>query len=160
MAAPPLDFCENESKTIPLSGRLSGADSNGIWSETSLFPSSSGAFNPLSGIFKTDGQAPGTYIFAYTVIGKLPCPDAVTEVKVIIHKTPTADAGIDKVLICGDPIQTLGGTGTSVINMQHLWSLNGQPVAYSPEYEASMIGTYSLLVTSNFGCTALDYANV
>ncbi len=160
LAAPPLDFCENESKTIPLSGRLSGADSNGIWSETSLFPSSSGAFNPLSGIFKTDGQAPGTYIFAYTVIGKLPCPDAVTEVKVIIHKTPTADAGIDKVLICGDPIQTLGGTGTSVINMQHLWSLNGQPVAYSPEYEASMIGTYSLLVTSNFGCTALDYVNV
>ncbi len=160
IAAVPVNFCAGENEVVSLSTLLIGADPGGEWNESSQFPSTGGAFDPNSGTFNVVNQLPGTYTFAYVIMGAGPCPDDMTTVEVIIEANPIADAGSTSTIDCTMPSAQIGGSGTSVgSDFMHTWTtINGvlmnpnQPIA-----TAGAAGTYVLTVVNILtGCSATD----
>lgn len=102
-------------------------------------------------------SAPGTYILS--VRDRTTQCDATAEVVVVADTlAPTADAGQDIDLGCGDPI-TIGGTATDLgANFNYAWTLNGTEVANgSATTNIENPGTYMLTVLNmSNGCTATD----
>lgn len=154
--------CQGEDQTVILSSLLQGADAGGTWFEISQIPSANGAFNPVTGTFRTLGQVAGEYRFEYRLSGGGVCPDAATQVSFLIHPTPVADAGPDQILDCAVTSVELGGTG--VQGMQYSWSLAGSgPIAGAngPLLTVDEAGVYHLDVTDASGnCSAFDEATV
>ena len=107
------EYCENEIAMVNLATLINGEDPNGMWTETSPFPSQGGAFNALAGTFNTDQQAPGTYSFRYEVNSTGICPDDASDVSVIIHPLPIAQIQNAGVLDCSHPLTSLDATGSS-----------------------------------------------
>ncbi len=155
--------CSGESFTYNLPDLIAGADAGGVWTETSVFPSTAGAFDATNATFNSDGQITGTYRFQYSITSNA-CPDATTEVEIIIEPTPVADAGEDIALNCDEAIATLGGTLTSTgLDFQYNWILpNGSStVTETPFLETDTEGTYLLEVTNtNNGCSSNDQVEV
>lgn len=156
----PAELCQGVAQTFNLNNMLVGADPGGVWTETSTIPSSGGAFNAANGTFSTAGQAPQTYRFRYTVTPNAPCPVDYTEVQVIIHPLPIADAGPDDVLTCDEPQLSLGGNSSTGAGITYKWTaasgvFPGQADVLHPQI--SVPGTYTLTVTNNqTGCSASD----
>ena len=74
---------------------------------------------------------------------------------------PTADAGVDTALICGDTVLVLDGANSSVgSDFEYLWTTsNGNIVTDSSDIDITINtgGTYELIVTNtDNGCTASD----
>lgn len=71
---------------------------------------------------------------------------SITQFSTIIHPRPIVD--IDDQVICLDNLPLIVSANTNDINDQYLWSTNET----TPEIEITEIGTYSVTVTSLFGC--------
>ena len=81
----PISTCNENGGAVNLNDLLSGADAGGVWTETTVPPSSGLSGNQFDGT----GQAAGIYTFRYTVSGTN-CPDAFTEVMVTVDEPLTA----------------------------------------------------------------------
>ena len=157
-AAAPLAYCVGTAQLVPLATLLNGADPGGQWTETSVKPSSPGAFQAAAGTFQTSGQTAGTYTFRYTVQAAAPCPSQSATVTVILNALPVADAGPDQTISCTQTTATLGGPNTSAGT--YSWTLQGTPAGNSAQISTANGGTYTLLVTNAAGCTASDAVTV
>ncbi|MCB0707331.1 MAG: gliding motility-associated C-terminal domain-containing protein, partial [Saprospiraceae bacterium] len=159
-----LTFCASESAVVTLSDMLVGADGGGTWTETSLQPSTGGAFNAFAGTFNITGQNAATYTFNYTVTPNAPCVASSASVTVVINDLPNADAGSDFVLTCFDDVTNIGGTSSSGPNITYEWSaavgvFPGD--ATLPNPEISVPGIYTLTVTDeSTGCFASDQVEI
>lgn len=97
----------------------------------------------------------------YTVIAQLgSCIPDTSTVTVIVHQLPTVDAGPNQTILAGTQAQ-LEATGTLID--KYLWSppnflsceTCGNPIS-TPSYSQ----TYTVTVTSDFGCKAYDTVRV
>ncbi|MFN0214683.1 MAG: gliding motility-associated C-terminal domain-containing protein [Saprospiraceae bacterium] len=157
----PEVLCAGQSQLIPLGTLISGEDAGGIWAETSVVPSSSGAFNMSNGTFNTNGQLAGTYTFRYSLQAAAPCQSQSTTVSVTIHPSPTADAGSDQLLDCHQNMATLGGPGTTIGNgILYTWTLAGVEIDTVAQLNSDQAGIYTLQVSNAFGCTDTDIVNL
>ncbi|MBL7829172.1 MAG: hypothetical protein JNJ57_21230, partial [Saprospiraceae bacterium] len=153
----PVELCAGNAQTIQLGTLITGEDAGGTWAETSAFPSGAGAFNASSGAFNPSNQAPGLYIFRYTVTAALTCPNQTSMASVEIHPVPIADAGPDALINCQTNSVTLGGPTTSAgAGLAYEWTSGNTPVGNSIQHTTSQSGTYQLSVTNAFGCTDTD----
>ncbi|MDO8366938.1 MAG: gliding motility-associated C-terminal domain-containing protein [Saprospiraceae bacterium] len=157
----PIALCAGQSQLIPLGTLISGEDAGGIWAETSVAPSGSGAFNMNAGTFNTNGQLAGTYTFRYSLQAAAPCPSQSTTVTVTIHPSPVADAGSDQLLDCHQNVATLGGPGTTIGNGIHYsWTSAGVEIDTFAQLTSDQAGNYTLQVANAFGCTHTDMASI
>ena len=157
----PVTLCAGQSQIIQLGNLIGGEDAGGIWAETSVLPSSSGAFNMNNGSFNTNAQIAGTYTFRYSLQATAPCVSQASTVTVTIHPSPVADAGPDQLLDCHQNLGTLGGPGTTMGNGIHYsWTLAGVLMDTLAQLTSDQAGTYTLLVSNAFGCTRTDMVNI
>lgn len=146
-----LAYCDDEVLSLDLDNQLMGADPNGTWT---------GPAGVVPGGSVSIGVLPaGTYPFTYTVNGTAPCPSDEATVNLTIHPVPVADAGNDENLNCDITSVTLGGNGTTP-NLTYAWTGNGLSDPQSATPTATQPGTYTLTVTSAFGCSASDEVEV
>jgi hypothetical protein len=156
-----LAFCQGSEQVAALGSVLDGESTGGTWTELSASPSTGGAFSPAAGTFSVKNQAPGQYRFRYAVFGTAPCPNASSEVLVLIHPTPLADAGTDKTLTCNQPTATIGTSGSSSgTGIQYQWTLQGADVAQTATTSVTEGGTYALVVSNAFGCSHADEVSI
>ena len=156
-------LCENEPQTIYLPDLLSGAQSGGLWKETSDFPSTPGAFNAHDAIFNTQGQHPGVYRFQYLAPGLPPCFNDSVVASIRILPAPVADAGPDVLLDCEQPVVLLGGPATTTgAGISYQWLRNGIPatVGDAPVLQADTAGIFTLRVLNQYECSANDDVRV
>ncbi|MBK7939391.1 MAG: hypothetical protein IPJ82_20925 [Lewinellaceae bacterium] len=157
----PVELCSGVSLPLQLINFLTDPDLNGQWTETSSPPSQPGGFIAATGTFFTAGQAAGTYTFDYRVNGQAPCPDDVATVTVHILALPVADAGEDKAINCDQTTLLLGGSNTSTgSDITYDWQVNGNSIGSTAQLFTGNAGTYTLIVSSNAGCSASDAATV
>ena len=157
----PVTLCAGQSQLIQLGNLIGGEDAGGIWAETSVLPSSSGAFNGNNGTFNTNAQLAGTYTFSYSLQASAPCVSQSTSVIVTIQPSPLADAGSDQLLDCHQDMATLGGAGTTLGNgIQYSWTLSGVEVGTDAALTSDQAGVFTLLVSNAFGCTQTDIVNI
>src|SRR5690606_14319588 len=79
---------------------------------------------------------------------------STTQFGVIIHPRPVVD--IPDQIICLDNLPLLVSANTNNSTDTYLWSTNET----TPEINISTIGTYSVTVTTEFGCTTTQVFNV
>jgi gliding motility-associated-like protein len=153
-----VEFCEGDNQLIDLNNLLDGADSGGLWAESSVPASTGGAFDAANATFSTGNQPAQVYTFTYTVTGGA-CPDDTAEASVQIQPTPVADAGADQLLDCTMGMTSLGGSGTTA-GQTYLWTSNNPDAIIADPAasitEVSSPGTYTLEVTSSAGCSDTD----
>ncbi|GJM31862.1 MAG: hypothetical protein DHS20C18_08630 [Saprospiraceae bacterium] len=87
-AMPTLEICNGVDTVINLIDRVQGAEPGGIWVETSVPPSTGGAFDPTNGTLSAGQLTPGDYQFEYQLTGAIPCPNASVSIDILIHPTP------------------------------------------------------------------------
>ncbi|MEZ4925372.1 MAG: proprotein convertase P-domain-containing protein [Saprospiraceae bacterium] len=157
MAGLPEELCAGMNESIVLNNLIIGEDAGGTWSESSVIPSGSGAFNPNAGTFITTGQLPGTYTFEYMIEANLPCPDETSTATIHILQTPQADAGLDQLINCHQDSALLGGPGTTAgPGIEYMWEINGQIIDSSIQVYVTESGNYLLNVTNELGCSSQD----
>jgi len=157
----PVAFCVGTALPVQLANLLTDADPGGQWTDISTVPALPGGFNAQTGTFFTDGQPAGTYRFRYTRSSLAPCPSDEAVVEIVMNPLPVANAGEDKALNCNQTTTILGGPGTSSgAGITYNWTLNGAYNANTQTLLTSEPGTYELVVTNGFGCTASDAATV
>ena len=113
VASAPVAFCVGDNQLVDLDAMITGADANGVWTETSAVPSVGGAFNSVNGTFNTQNQASGNYTFQYTLTSVGVCPDDASTVSVVMNLIPKAIAFPNGELDCTNTTQTLDATGSS-----------------------------------------------
>ncbi|MCI5084104.1 MAG: gliding motility-associated C-terminal domain-containing protein [Saprospiraceae bacterium] len=161
----PSSLCEGTAETIDLFDLVIGGDAGGVWSETSATPSTGGAFNATNGTLNTGNLDPGTYTFEYLLTANAPCDNESVEVSVVVYGEPVADAGETQELTCNMGMVNIGGMNTSSgAGITYQWTAEdpGNIIA-NPSIafpEISQPGTYTLVVTNEFGCTATDQVTV
>lgn len=161
-AAAPMHFCTSNAQVVSLPTLINGEDPGGAWVESSPIPSTGSAFNAAAATFDATNQAPGTYIFIYSIQGQGTCTDVATNVTVVIDPSPTADAGADQSIDCTNESVTLGGASSS--GLQYQWTAaNGSPIA-NPTASSISVGAadiYTLQVTNTAtGCSVSDQVTV
>ncbi|MBK8429341.1 MAG: proprotein convertase P-domain-containing protein [Lewinellaceae bacterium] len=157
----PVAFCVGTDLPVQLSNLLTDADPGGQWTEISTVPALPGGFNAQTGTFFTNGQPAGTYRFRYTRNSPAPCPSDEAVVEIVMNPLPVADAGEDQALNCNQTTTILGGPGTSSgAAITYIWELNGANTADTKTLLTSEPGTYVLVVTNGFSCSASDAATV
>ncbi len=164
-AVAPQRLCAGADVSIVLSDLLVGSSPGGTWTETSALPSTGGAFNPANGMFRTLGQAAGTYLFTYTVSGPVPCPQDQATVTVLLEPAPRADAGPDQLLTCNMGMVSIGGNQTDTgPGISYLWSSTTPGVvianATARIIEVAQPGVYRLVATNAAGCVGTDEVEV
>ena len=78
----------------------------------------------------------------------------ITSFDIIIHPKPVLDIGSQ--LICLDDLPLFVSANTNQVGDTYLWSTNQT----TPEIEITDIGTYSVTVTSPYGCETIEYFTV
>ncbi len=154
-----FEFCENETATVDLFTALSDADSGGMWADISANPVADfDANNPL---IDTENLAAGIYEFTYTQDNAEPCQDETSIVTLEIHALPVADAGEDMTLTCETSATLLGGENTSTgSGFTYAWYVTDGAFSTEINPETAEGGTYTLVVTNAFGCTASDAVTI
>ncbi len=143
-----FSFCDQLDTTIQLAQMLAGADSGGIWTDSTGNIINGGTFQLLP-------FQPGTHSFTYFVTATPPCQDDEAIVEVIIAPHPVADAGEDSELGCGFTEVVIGGVGTTS-GAFYQWT-GGNVVEPNNRFtETFEPGNYILTVTNQFGCTDND----
>lgn len=91
-------ICNSSGSTVDLNSILVGASTGGNWSETTT----SGSFNPTTGVFDASGLSVGTYSFTYDVAPSGSCPGDQALFDVVVESTLTA--GTDNAAqLCNGP---------------------------------------------------------
>ncbi|UKN03841.1 PKD domain-containing protein [Paracrocinitomix mangrovi] len=145
-------ICNTAGNTVDLNSLLSGADSGGVWAETT----SSGQFNTSNGGFDVSNLSGGDYTFTYTVSAIAPCVLDVSGFTVTVNENPPVDAGTD-VEACENANNILTGSGAGS-NGVYVWDNNvtdGLPFIQN-------VGTitYTVTGTDAFGCSNTDQVDV
>ncbi len=161
-AEPPLNTCANNSTTIDLNTLLTGQDTGGNWAETSVIPSTGGAFTPVPGTFNPFGQLQGTYTFEYSHTGGAFCPNDAETVTIIIGQ-PDANAINDGPTCSGGWVVLFEDGGDAVS-----WSWDGPGALLNPNSQSpnlsnvqpSDAGTYAVTITDVNGCSAVATTEV
>lgn len=162
VATDPLRICLDDAQVVTLSDLFDGEDQGGTWTETSMSPSTGGAFDALAGTFNTQGQLANQYLFTYSFTGTPPCPPTSQVVEIVIEELPVADAGADDELTCDITTITIGGNSTTGANIAYVWIYDDgvnpvSEVGNGSTYEATLPGTYTLTVTNtNTNCSDSD----
>ncbi|NOQ73929.1 MAG: T9SS type B sorting domain-containing protein [Crocinitomix sp.] len=137
------DLCSSVGTMLDLNTLLTGADLGGTWTELT----GSGAFDPVTGEFVSDGLPPGDYVFRYEV-SAAPCADDEADIIVTVLTDPIIDAGPDQIM-CLEDIVTVSGSG----GVSYVWDggvLDGLP--FSP----AATTTYTVTGTDASGCFSTD----
>jgi gliding motility-associated-like protein len=153
-----INICSNLDTTINLANLLRGADLGGIWSESSMTLSTTGAFNAAISTFRTLNQQTASYRFNYLLkpAANSVCTPDTSFISINILPTPTADAGADKTITCNEPAATIGGNTQLGRNIQILWSsVSGSIGGNSPTQEVRQADTYTIRATEG-GCFSTD----
>ncbi len=157
-------FCEYETGTVTLADLLDDEDAGGMWSESSIIPSTGGAFDDVNGTFTIDGQAPGSYTFVYSFDANGPCPGDMETVEVIIEAEPMADAGPDGFTDCTNLTATIGNLAGSSQGPEfnYYWvDSNGDTISTDMPFETDLGGVYTLIVENgDTGCFAEDMVEI
>ncbi len=153
------EFCLGATDVVNLFDRLDSESTGGVWSVVS---GGSAGFNAATGTFNLTGRPAGTYIFKYSFTNQAPCPNDEEEVTIKINPLPVADAGLDKNIDCTVQSAVLGtdltSTGTNIV---YEWKLNGNVIASTIKYTATMGGDYTLSVMDTVTkCTSSDMVKV
>ena len=141
---------------IILDGSFSsiGNEFNYEWQTSSTGNILSGENTPQSSI-----NATGNYDLIVMDISN-GCRDTASVQVMIDTIAPTANAGLDMQLDCGNASILLDGTASTSDNVQYQWStFNGMMVSgqQTPTLEVSTGGVYTLTIQSDLnGCTATD----
>jgi large repetitive protein len=145
----PVNYCLNES-TVPLTAN----GTNLLWYTTATGGTgSTSAPRPSS---SAEGNT--TYYVSQTANG---CESQRAIIIVSVKPLPIANAGFDKKIFPGQPVQ-LNGTTNSVTNTA-FWTPNVNITnanTFTPTVAPVFSLNYTLTVTSADGCTAKDIANV
>jgi gliding motility-associated-like protein len=153
-----INICAGLDTTINLTNLLRGADLGGAWSESSMTPSTGGAFSAVARTFKSINQVTGAYRFGYLVspAATSTCPPDTAYVNVNILPTPTTDAGPDKTITCTEPSVVIGGNTQLGRNILIQWSsLGGSLSGNNPTQEVRQADTYTIRATEG-GCFSTD----
>ena len=151
-----LDICSPNAPIVNLYNEITGEDTGGQWTETTVPSSSSGAFDPIAGTFDPNGEAPGQYSFVYTVNSVDPCPPDFSLVVVNIFQTPTAEVS------SGTSVCNLTANG-SIVNFENLVTAGDQSGSWndddgtgvdlsnliSVDFNGILPGNYSFTYTTN-----------
>jgi hypothetical protein len=150
------ELCAGSGTPVPLSNLLTNTQNGGTWQAVTQVPA--GALNPNTGALQTTNMTAGTYEFKYQISATAPCPSDEVSVSVEIHPIPIADAGTDQEIDCIVQEAQLGGSGTTNgAGVSYDWTLNNTALPdTSKQITTTLEGTYNLLVTNQFGCTATD----
>lgn len=157
----PATYCAGDDEVVALTDLITGEDLNGTWKETSVVPSQGTAFNASNGTFATKTQTAGTYTFEYAIESNNACPDAATEVTVVINPLPSVVIAPPDMLDCIHPDQTLDASGSAFgNNFTQVWSGPGiisgantlEPVINKP-------GIYTLTI-ENIGSGCINTASI
>lgn len=155
----PFSICAGTDVLIRLDSMLVGESAGGVWTETSVTPSTGNAFKANAGTFTTAGQLYGTYTFKYYLDAVAPCPDADATVTIIIDPVPGADAGPDQTVCFEDKPVKLSTSSAGAI---YSWRLKGTTdiLANTKDFNVNTSGTYVLKVETGKGCFREDEVNV
>ncbi len=150
-----MTICNDSGAMIDLNTLLSGADSGGIWLEVT----SSGGFDPLTGVFDVGGIAAGDYTFTYTVPGMFTCPDDVATFIITINEGAVITIISDPVsgVICEGEMMTLTASGAG-LGGTYVWDfgvVNGVPFT-PPSGET----TYTVTATTVEGCVSTESVEI
>jgi len=158
-------ICNTPGSTINLNSLLIGADAGGVWNETS----SSGQFNPGSGVFDGNGLGTGSYNFTYILPAISPCLADTSDFTIIVSPPPSVDFEYE---INGQSSTT--GTTSGCMSFPVFFTdfssvaLPGDIVAWdwdfgdggsstdqNPTYQYTSGGTFTIVltVTTNGGCS-------
>ena len=113
IASVPVAYCVGDNQLVNLNTMITGADANGVWTETSAVSSVGGAFNSVNGTFNTQNQPSGNYTFQYSLTSGGICPDDASTVSVLLNLLPKAIAIDNAELDCTNTTRTLDATGSS-----------------------------------------------
>jgi gliding motility-associated-like protein len=100
---------------------------------------------------------PGIYTVYYKIAGSGTCPELIKEARVTILDTPKPD--VNPGVLCIDAATNLPFTTTTLSSgldptgLTFQWFFNGIQVGSSSTYEASEIGSYTLIVTNAANCS-------
>ena len=119
----------------------SSATANGVWSSTNF----TGAISPTGQII-LNGTA-GTYNFKYVVTGTF-CPNDTANITLVVHPNPTVYLGPDATFCSIDSV-TLNAQNAGASYVWNNSTTNQTLVAHTA-------GTYSVVVTNQFGCSKSD----
>jgi len=165
IAAAPVAYCFKDNVLVALADLLTGADANGVWTETSATLSQGNAFLAANATFQINNQAAGLYTFQYGFQSAGACPDDSAEVSVIIHPLPIATIVDFGILDCVNPTQSLDATGSSSgTGFDILWTgpgilADGNEYTLQPTIDAP--GNYVLTITNiQTGCVNADSVTV
>jgi len=89
--------CVNSTATINLASLLTGASTEGTWSQIG----SGGTFDAVAGTFVPNSAAAGTYTFRYTIAAAAPCPMDTEDVTVIVNALPSITTTAENPTTCG-----------------------------------------------------------
>ncbi len=160
VANTPSSLCAVDATIINLSNELTGADANGVWTETSNNASTGIAFNTTTGEFNTDGQLPGTYTFEYFLAGTGACSDDMETVTVEVLESPIATIATADLLTCNTTSTELDASNSQGgINLIYSWvAQSGNIVDGSdtPNPTINEPGTYELTIELPNGCSSIS----
>ena len=133
--------------TYSIGGGGTGANATGLPAGVSS--------NYMNGTFTISGTPTSSGTFNFTVTTTGTCVQKSLTGTILINALPTAEAGIQKTISCTNTTAQLDANGTSTGT--YIWTggtLISGAGTLSPT--VNQIGTYTLLVTDNNGCTATD----
>ncbi len=154
--------CFNVGTQVDLFSLIEGEDVGGVWTETSIDPSSGSAFND-AGEFNTTGQNTGMYTFMYSVTGQSPCGDESVEVEVLVEPAPIADAGEDAMLNCDLLVVEIGTNNSIGDNLSFNWTeIKGEDISNptNSQINVDQEGTYVMEVSDSNQCIDTDTVEV
>lgn len=155
-----LDFigCDNAPVIIDAS-----AADDGMFTFASVDWSTADGIFTIDAPFAISATAVGTYTLMVTVDSPVPGCEASADYSVVADpNTPVADAGMDMVAGCGDPVMLDGTASTPAsATVTYQWvTLTGEPLTgdtNGPTPTAENAGTYQLTVTNTEnGCEAVS----
>ena len=129
-----------------------GGGSNYSWTDPNGSLSNSSIANPVA--------SPTTTTTYEVMIGDI-CPNnfETVAITVTVNELPVADAGPDKSTVPGEPV-TLEASGGSDYQWDNTDFILGSSTISSPEVDVEETTVFTVTVTDNNGCTAVDQVTV
>ncbi|MEM6398512.1 MAG: proprotein convertase P-domain-containing protein [Bacteroidota bacterium] len=150
LQAAPLVVCRDAAETVDLSSELVGLTPGGSWSGISDNTEGNANFDEAFGLFNTQGQAGGSYIFRYTTAEGGVCPSVSSDIQIDIQEVfVEAEAISANCLIdCSGIIE--------IVNPDPLllYGFDGDALSGSVLFENLCPGNYRLVAEDPDGCQA------
>lgn len=141
-------ICPTESVTLSVSPVGGTGPYTVTWSPTD------GLSNPFSP--STSASPSTTTVYTATIVDSEANPDTITKTVTVTVNAITINAGNDVTVNCGETTNLTATPGGVVTGATFAWS-NGVNTLNNP---AVGPGTYTIVATNSFGCSASDVVNV